>query len=907
MSEPKRIRRLADDELSTTSSTSEIDLSDDDEIQYSPPAQVLSAQSSPFRLSSQASDMNTNHSCEAFAISQSRTHSDVNMEDDDSVDHSLFPGSTRECGNPNDLTPTDENPCETNIADTTILDDISDYSEPGSESEEVVEAESEQSETDVSDLSMSEDEEIDLNVIGDPPVYKGARITVSESMTAILSYIIRHEPSGKEILDLLNLINLHCKEEENRMITTLYFFKKYFSLLGCQVVYHYYCSACYAKLQKKSDICPNLKEHPESSEVSIFVELPLIPQIQSLFTQEEFYTNFASQKVRAQSTNKSTLEDTYDGQLYQELVQSGFMSVKNPCNFSLSLNSDGVPVFHSTKKSLWPIFLNVLELPPHLRFKQEFTLIAGLWFGGKPSANVMLSPLLPKFRTMSNGFVVKPFGVSKDVKARGIVLSATTDLPAKILLLGMASYSGKFGCQVCKIEGGSVKITKKNKKEVKTTSVWVYKYSRDLDLRNKSETERYGKDAQAALVATGNDTNIYGVKFPSAILKIMYDAIRGFAIDDLHTLYLGVTKAKINLWFDSTNSSQPFSIRKHLSVVDKRLKEVKLPNFLERGVVSIEDLSNWKGKDFLAWLHYLSVPILDGILPDKYMQHHIDLVSCLQLLQRSPIDRNALRDCDKTLDTYVKNFEVLYGSRHMSMVVHLLQHLVYVVTNLGPLQYLSCFPYESLNGDILKMIHGTRYIETQLASCSYLIRQLPHRLKDLPPNSSVKDFCDNTLHPSKRLKINEKICSDIFSVGTYSSRLLPENFVTALKRNIQVNNKTVLQSFLRLKKGKLLFFSRSYSRSTKTNSYTCCFSDNSLTKYGAIDVFIKVSSETGAQYFAIVEIGNTQPYIVSHIKEFSLTNNYLAIPVQDLQKMLIFITVENRSFVCEPLDHSLKS
>ncbi|KAK3909994.1 Defensin-like protein b [Frankliniella fusca] len=516
----------------------------------------------------------------------------------------------------------------------------------------------------VSDLSFSDDEDADINIIGDPPLYKDAAITLNDRMTAILSYIIRHELSGKEIL-------------------------------------------------------------------------------------------------------------------YKELVQSGFLGPQHPYNFSMISNSDGVPVFHSTNQSLWPLYFNILELPPHLRFKKEFTLIPGLWFGSKPVVNLILSPLLPTMNKIKNGFKVNPCGNNGEETAKGIFLAATTDLPAKVMLLGMASFSGAFGCQICKIKGDSIKIEKRKRKkdytDSKTSSVWVYKYSENLDLRSHQETVQFGIDAQREMI---ND-----------------------------------------------------------------------------------------------------------ILPDKYLEHYVDLINCLQLLQSSSIPPSDLLACDKVLKNYVKQFENLYGTRHMSM---------------------------SLNGDILKMIHGTRYVETQLASGCFLIRKLPRRLGKLQ-EEKVKNLCERMLHPFKRLKILEVIDSEVLSEGTYQEIKnddIPET--TCLKNFLHSHKKPVLKSFKKLKQKHLLFVARSYKRCVRTNSFTCSFMFKGKKMYGAIEVFVKATSATETNFYAVIEIADVVPYyagnkLVRHIQRYNLLKEFVAVPVTDLKDLMVFIQVETKSYICEPLDHTLKS
>ena len=53
--------------------------------------------------------------------------------------------------------------------------------------------------------------------------------------------------------------------------------------------------------------------------------------------------------------------DVYDGALYRALIKDEFLSNKN--NVSFTLNADGVPVFKSSSFSLWPIYLQINELP----------------------------------------------------------------------------------------------------------------------------------------------------------------------------------------------------------------------------------------------------------------------------------------------------------------------------------------------------------------------------------------------------------------------------------------------------------------------------------------------------------------------------------------------------------------
>ena len=67
---------------------------------------------------------------------------------------------------------------------------------------------------------------------------------------------------------------------------------------------------------------------------------------------------------------------------YNSLSQHGGPHVHDyTYNVSFSINTDGIPVFKSSKMALWPIFLMINELPFKQRKLPENMLQAGLWFG----------------------------------------------------------------------------------------------------------------------------------------------------------------------------------------------------------------------------------------------------------------------------------------------------------------------------------------------------------------------------------------------------------------------------------------------------------------------------------------------------------------------------------------------
>lgn len=88
-------------------------------------------------------------------------------------------------------------------------------------------------------------------------------------------------------------------------------------------------------------------------------------------------------------TDVNVVKDIYDGKLYKAFLQSLDPETRHKY-LTVTFNTDGGPLFESSTYSIWPLFLEVNELPFHIRTKD--LIVAALWFGrNKPNMNVFLS------------------------------------------------------------------------------------------------------------------------------------------------------------------------------------------------------------------------------------------------------------------------------------------------------------------------------------------------------------------------------------------------------------------------------------------------------------------------------------------------------------------------------------
>ena len=74
---------------------------------------------------------------------------------------------------------------------------------------------------------------------------------------------------------------------------------------------------------------------------------------------------------------------------------------------------------------------------------------------------------------------------------------------------------------------------------------------------------------------------VRGIKGPISLFNYVLDVIRSTVIDDLHCVYLGVTRTFINLWFDPQYARTNWSLSKIAKVVDDCLHKIKPPAFVK--------------------------------------------------------------------------------------------------------------------------------------------------------------------------------------------------------------------------------------------------------------------------------------------------------------------------------------
>lgn len=749
------------------------------------------------------------------------------------------------------------------------------------------------------------DENIDdpfenLQFLRDEQLYNGARITVGQSMLLILALMLHHSLEMSCVESIITVLQFHCLADGLRK-NSIYKFKKFFNLVGGpNAIKHYFCYSCHKKLQSENEVCPSCprKKNP------YFIELSLADQLKSMYARADFYDLLQFRFTRPH--RPGIISDIYDGTLYQTHFRSGFLA--NPNNISFTWYTDGIPIFKSSKISMWPVYLTINELPFKHRKKRQNTLLLGIWYGDqKPSMNTFIYQFRPQLEQIFNDGINVTLPDNERITVRGIVLSGTCDLPAKCNCLNFIQFNGKNGCPDCVILGEEFKISDKK-------TVHVYPYTNNIHFRTSQDCI---DDAESATP----ENPINGVKGHTAFSRIMPDFIAGMGIDRMHSVDGGVAKKLLKLFFEHDYRDFPFSLHHVTDLINSRLKNIKPPKFVHRMPRTVHDLIHWKASELKMFFFYYSIPVFEGIMRQDYFENYLRLVSAVVILSSDEITEFDLITADNLLHRFVREFQIMYGLRFCSITIHSLLHLADCVRRLGPLWVYICYEYEDINGQLLKTIHGTGHIDTQVANSHYRFINMIQLLEQVP-EGDIRTFCLTT---KKQVKIIEEIFCHCYSVGTYKTlHLIPEVILTGLGNiGMIANNYQILQYF-RLLKDKKLYVSDMYRRQLQTQSSVVLYYDErrQTNRLGLIHSFIKVINcncvregecNCAINHFAIIYEFEARSTFVAEGDGVRLscanflykcirTENLTAVTVRNIIKVCVYMNIDDQIYVALPIN-----
>uniref|UniRef100_A0A1B0GNF9 Transposase domain-containing protein n=1 Tax=Phlebotomus papatasi TaxID=29031 RepID=A0A1B0GNF9_PHLPP len=377
-----------------------------------------------------------------------------------------------------------------------------------------------------------------------------------------------------------------------------------------------------------------------------------------------------------QTPKEVNLENLDPGQFWSRSIGGILLPIlkDNPHvhKISLQFHIDGLPISHSSKASFWPIQFRVMELPD---FPPQ---IAAIFYGdSKPSSldNYLSSTVTEIGNLIQNGIDVA------ERKVHVAVHCIICDSPARATVKGVVNFNHSVGCTKCTVVGE-----------------YYYK-GHHMSYHNLNATKRTDQSFRQRLDADHH-------KERSPFEKLPIDMISQFPIaDSLHLFDLGIMKRMLKGWsYGSYNFRTKWS-GQEIDNISALLDESNLyiPKELHRKVRSLKVINFWKGTEFRTFLLYLGISILRDYLDKEAYAHFLLLFTAVTIFTTEHY-KHLYYVGHQIMTAFITGYIQLYGIDSIGSNIHNTLHVFDDVSNLGALESISSYAFESNLYRIKKML-----------------------------------------------------------------------------------------------------------------------------------------------------------------------------------------------------------
>jgi len=476
--------------------------------------------------------------------------------------------------------------------------------------------------------------------------------------------------------------------------------------------------------------------------------------------------------------------------------------------------------------------------------------------------------------------------------------------------LNSIQFNGKYGCAKCYQPGVTVSTSTRG-------HTHAYPFNAVDPVGPKQTTSAHVLDARKAHL---ENSAIKGIKGPTYtwLMKLSsYDIITGTVIDYMHCTLLGVMKQLMSLWFGTEHNKEKYYISRHISVVDQRLKEIKLPSIISRKPRAIsEHFKYFKASELRSFLLYYSLPVLFGILPPEYWDHFALFSISIHILVQPSISEYQVQCCQKMLNRFCKYYKDMYSERYMSANVHLLLHLLDTVRELGPLWVYSCFHFEGLNEILKNLVHGTQQVNKQLITSYSYVKQLPVVANEYTQSSPYLEAFKHIYSRHRQCLSNYTIISNNICLLGKPDHILTEEDKLVLS-SCGYQDYTRVDKYLRIIFKDINYYSCNWNKSNcNRNNATVAYyiHEKDELHFGIIQSFLLCNSSPPVvfcvlaklircnQPFTMFNSSNHIPHIISCLPP-TQDHEIVAIPIEHIYSQCIYLSfndIKDTVFVVIP-------
>lgn len=613
------------------------------------------------------------------------------------------------------------------------------------------------------------------------------------------------------------------------------------------------CADCNCFIQESTEMkCSLCNRTLKPNETNFFMYIPIRQQLEAHILKD--WINIKQYRAEMESKN-GKLRDVHDSELFPADERDMVLSV--------TICTDGVSIFKSSTKSLWPIYVILNFLPPNIRFKKENILMVGLYFSeSKPIFTEFFSPLIIELIDIERHSISVSFE-EVELRFKVQILSCCLDLPARASFQNMTQYNGYHSCPFCYHTGERVNVSKNVKRQ--TLQIRYTNPKIAIKLRQHEDTIQHINHA-----ITSNEP-IYGIKGRTCAQSFTnFNIIHGFPPDYMHNM-IGVVHLLFDLWIESAATSSFRLNKEAVQTISNRIVKIKPPSFISRTPRGLMHRALYKANELRSLLlYYLPVCLMD-ILPVRYVDHFQLLSAAIYILLGTNITDNDLDEAEKKLRKFVEQFEQYYGKASMRLNVHILSHLVESCRKAGPLWTHSMFCFENYNGEIRKFINGNTDVVKQI-TMRYCLKKA---YKDLVPKASMANK-DVLLGRESLLKLNGR----------------PLEMEVLRNMGVPLENDQSILTWARLSTQNITYTSEKYERAKKYIDYFITTINHEI---GIAKYYFEFDHEKYVMLDKYQIIGRKD-----HLYKVAKSNEILHINIQDIACKVIYIKTGAREYITFP-------
>lgn len=424
------------------------------------------------------------------------------------------------------------------------------------------------------------------------------------------------------------------------------------------------------------------------------------------FKCRDCLASLATPAEAVQRCQPNEVSDISNGAMYREFAVS--TQHLNGRVISAHFNTDGTPVAGNSKNSIWPIQLSVNELPFDKRSSN--LILAGLWFGkSQPTMDLFLGAFVTKLRQMSQGFHLDNIG-----RVFFFVTGCCVDSGARGSVQGIKKHSGFHSCNWCTIRG--IYLLRAVRFPLPAAGIPDRTHQQLVQLQHGLLEDPLSDDENDE----ENDDNgeqpdhpRLGVNAVSPLINLPnFDMIKGFFVDVMHCVDLGICRSFWTLWLEDVGAD--YYVGPSETEINRRIQTLRPPVEFRRKPRELSERAWFSAKECNNFLMFECIPVMKNILGDVFLNIWLLLLQALYLLSQNEVSLDHCNVASALITHFLVKTQQYYGEANMSHNLHLLKHLAAHIFRWGPSWASSAYAFEAGNGDLKKLIHSVACIPHQI-------------------------------------------------------------------------------------------------------------------------------------------------------------------------------------------------